>query len=418
MHIPLRIRSVLRKLKDALSVIPTHTESFFHARVLAPMPYHFSEHDAQIVAEIIRSGKLHHDQGQEMVSFEHEFAGFVGTDHAIATNSGTSALMLAVKALGLDPGDEVIVPAYTFVATAQSVLSNNAIPIFADIDSTFTISPKSIERNISKRTKAIIVVHMFGNVADMDRIMHMAKKYRLCIIEDCAQAVGAFYKGKSVGSFGDIGCFSFNIKKALPTGQGGMVVTNNQKYHRIAKVTRNTGLEYIHGAIDAVSLGGTYFMTEMEAALGRSVLKQLPRLNRSRQKNFEHLIKLMEPLKKLLSVYRILPNSDPSYSRIAFLLNTESSKISRDQFIQAAQAEGVPLKKFYPTPLYRYSLFHGKKDLLTGQIFPFSENKRSFYKKLPFAERFNKQHVGMEFSPYWDTDDMKYIADTFINILY
>lgn len=401
--------AVLRKIKGHGSYASTGLP--------APVPYRFSRHDAQIVADIVRSGKLHHDQGYQMVSFEREFASFAGVGYALATNSGTSALMLAVQALGLKPGDEVIVPAYAFVAAAQAVLSNNAIPVFADIDSTCTISPKSIQRSISRKTKAIVVVHMFGNVADMDKILAIAKKHHLKVIEDCAQAVGASYNGKHAGSMGDIGCFSFNIKKAIPTGQGGMIVTSNVDYDRRVTTARNVGLLYRDGKIDTLSFGGTYFMTEIEAALGRSVLRQLSYLNGIRKQNYSYLMDFLRPLRHFLHIYNVLPQCDASYCRLSFLLNTRSLAITRDQFIARAQQEGIPLKKFYPTPLYQYSLFKNKKDALTHASFPFAPYKKNEYSPLPYAEKFYKEHVGMEFSPYWNFSDMREIARVFKTII-
>lgn len=407
------IKQTLRPFRGVIYGILRYAGTNVPANTLdlqRPVPYRFSEQDAQIVAGIVRSGKLHHDQGSEMISLEREFAEFVSVPYAAATNSGTSALVLAVQALGLSPGDEVIVPAYAFVAAAQAVLSQNAIPVFADIDATCTISPKSILRSISKKTKAIIVVHMFGNVAAMDKIIQIAKKHNLRIIEDCAQAVGASYNGRPVGSLGDMGCFSFNIKKAIPTGQGGIVTTRSADYHQRVSIARNTGLIYVNGLADTISFGGTYFMTEMEAALGRSVLRQLTYLNGVRKKNYEYLMDLLSDIQPFLRPYEILPGCESSYSRISFFLNTHRLTLTRDQFIANIQRSGVPLKKFYPTPLYRYSLFKDKKDALTGVSFPFSLQKKRGDNLLPYAEKFYKEHIGMEFSPYWNFSDMRTIA--------
>lgn len=167
---------------------------------LLPVPYDFTDLDAQKVADIVRSGNLIHDQGNETRLFEREFSSYIGSSFAVATNSGTSALTLACRALGLGRGDEVIVPAYTFVATAQAVLQCGAVPVFADIDDTFTLSPESVKSLITRKTKAIIVVHMFGNVAH-NEIFSIAGRKRIPVIEDAAQAVGAEYNGKKVGSF-------------------------------------------------------------------------------------------------------------------------------------------------------------------------------------------------------------------------
>ena len=407
MHIRRLVRSVLRQCKQEM--MP------YHADISDPIPYRFSERDVRIVAEIVRSGTIHHEQGLQMTSFEREFAAFTGVRHAIAVNSGTSALMLAVSALGLSPGDEVIVPAYTFVATAQAVLANNAVPVFADIDSTFTVSPKSISRKITKKTRAIIVVHMFGNVCDMEKIIRIARRHHLLVIEDCAQAIGAKYQGNSVGSMGDIGCFSFNMKKALPTGQGGMAITNSDTYDERMIAARNTGLSFTDGMTDVVSFGGTYFMTEIEAALGRSVLRQIRYLNGVRKANFLYLMHLLEPISELIRIYSVTPYAEPSYSRLSFMLNMRNLRGTRDEFIQKMVSAGIAFKKFYPTPLYRYSLFSRHRNILTGVPFPFGSMPK--YHPLPYAERFGKEHIGMEFSPYWNASDMRKIATEIMSVI-
>jgi len=370
---------------------------------LIATPYQYSEQDAGRVARVVRTGDLTHDRGDNITGLEREFAQAIGSEFALSTNSGTSALTMACQSVGLHNGDEVILPAYTFVASAQAVLASRATPIFADIDNTFTINPQSITHLITKKTRAIMVVHMFGNVADMDKIMRIARAHNLAVIEDCAQAVGARYNGRDVGTFGDIGCYSFNIKKAIPTGQGGMFVTSNSQYYRRAMAIRNTGIEVTDGHVDVVSLGGTYFMTEMEAVLARSVLRQLTGLNALRRKNYEYLMGLIEPISDTLTPYRILSHAEPSYSRLSFLLHLPRLQCTREQFIAAVVAEGAPLKTFYPMPLYCYSLFQN----MNGRT----------YVRQSFAEQFYMRHVGMEFSPYWSFSDMRDIATIVTNVI-
>ena len=367
---------------------------------LIAVPYHYSEKDAENAARIVLSGKLHHDQGQEIISLEREFAGFVGAKYALAVNSCTSALSLAFQAIGLRPGDEVIVPAYTFIASAQAVLINGGTPVFADIDDTFTIDPSRLEHLITKKTRALMPVHLFGNVANMGAIMKVARKHKLAVVEDCAQAVGARYDGRDAGTIGDVGCYSFNIKKAIPTGQGGMLVTSDAKIIARARIARNTGIETKDQKTDVVSLGGTFFMTELEASLGRSVLRQLEHLNSTRKQNFEYLISLLEPLRRYVKPYRVLPKVEPSCSRLAFMVDFKALGISRRQFLAATQAEGIPVQTFYPTPLYRYSIFRRMRD------------------NLPFVEEFCDKQVGTEFSPYWSFQDMRDIAQAFSKVLY
>lgn len=381
-------------------------------RALDTVPYKYTEIDADNISRVVLSGKLSHEQGSEIINFEREFAGLMGTQYALSTNSGTSALHLAVQSIGLQPGDEIIVPAYTFIACAQAVLSNTGIPVFADIDDTFTISPTSIKKVITKKTRAIIVVHIFGNVANMREILEIAQKHNLAIIEDCAQAIGARYAGKNVGSIGDIGCFSFNSKKAIPTGQGGMIVTNRAELFRRFRSSRNTGIEVKDGIVDVISFGGTFYMTELEATLARSVLRQLESLNSIRRKNYEYLIQLLFPLRSVIEPYRVLLNGAPSYSRLAFMIDLKNFGISRNKLIDALNAEGVPMKTFYPIPLYNYSLFQKRRSLFTGDGYPFTTNRKINYKELhlPFVEDFCRRQIGMEFSPYWGFQDMRNIA--------
>ncbi len=385
---------------------------------LCPGSYIYSPEDAERVRGIVLSGALTHDQGEEIVSLEREFGQYIGSSFSLATNSGTSALIMACRAIGIGPGDEVIVPAYTFIATAQAVLQCGALPVFADIDDTFTISPESIKKLITKKTKAIVVVHIFGNVCNMDAILSIAKKYAIPVIEDCAQAIGATYKNKEVGSIGDIGCFSFNRLKALPTGQGGMFTTSNEVFFRRAMAYRNTGIETNNGEVDICSLGETLFMTELEASLARSILRQIESLNARRRKNMEYLKELLFPLRKTLTLYQEVSGAAPSYSRLSFLLDVDQLSISRKSFIEAMNVEGIPIRLFYPTPLYAYSLFQKRKNILTGSVYPFSENtKRRYNTKQKFVEIFSKSHIGMEFSPYWEFSDMRDIANAFVKVI-
>lgn len=383
---------------------------------LITTPYRYSILTAIKVAKSVLSGKLTHDTGTKIMRLEKEFADYHRCHFALATNSGTSALELAIQALNLQPGDEVIVPAYTFVASAQAILTNNAIPIFADIDETFTISPVSVSRLITPKTKAIMVVHMFGNVANLEEILKIAASHKLWVIEDCAQAIGATWKQKPVGTVGDLGCFSFNEKKALPAGQGGMLITHNKELYRRALIARNTGIDPQDGLVK--SFGHTYYMTEVQATLARDALLELTKLNSLRKRNFMLIKQKFMGLAKIISFYHVLPSANPSYSRLVFLVDFSKMKTTREQFIAAANELGIPLKTFYPTPLYKYPLFRQKKDLLTKQQFPFNLNKHLVYpSKLPLTELFCRQQVGMEFSPYLSANDMNYLVDQLKHLL-
>lgn len=372
------------------------------------MPYMFTHDDAKRVYDVVLTGRLQHGVGTQVAALEKEFAAYHKTKYALATNAGTSALELAVKAIGILPGDEVIVPAYTFVATAQAVLSHGGIPVFADIDDTFTLSPASAEKMITKRTKAIMPVHLFGNVADMDRILAVARKHKLLVIEDACQSLGASYKGRKVGSMGDIGCFSFNEAKSIYTGQGGMLITSQKKYFDIANMTRNTGQISEELGSDIVTSGNTFALTEMQAALARSILRQLDDLVLRRKQNYEMFVDMIDSKLLHLRWYRILPEADAAFNRLVFMINFDAIRTTRRSFIRAANERGVPLKEIYPMPLYTYSYFREKRDLMTGNTYPFDLSPIKYRSmKLPFAELFARQQVGMEFSPYLTPDHIR-----------
>lgn len=206
-----------------------------------PGAYLFGEEERKELLDVMETGYLSRygeedDPAfkQKVLTFEKEFAEFVGVDYCVALSSGTSALITSLAALGIGPGDEVIVPGYTFIASISSIIHAKAIPVLAEVDESLNIDPEDISKKITKRTKAIMPVHMLGNPCDMDKIMEIAKEHKLNVIEDCCQAAGASYKGKKVGSIGDIGAFSLNIYKTITAGDGGMVVTSDRDLYERA----------------------------------------------------------------------------------------------------------------------------------------------------------------------------------------
>ncbi|AZO94020.1 DegT/DnrJ/EryC1/StrS family aminotransferase [Halocella sp. SP3-1] len=214
-------------------------------------------------------------QGQFVNQFEEEFSSYIGTQFGVATSNGTTALHLALEALGIKENDEVIVPDLTFVATINAVLYTGATPVLVDIDKdSWNIDYKKIESKINRKTKAIIPVHLYGQPCNMEKIMEIANKYNLYVIEDCAEAHGAEYKGKKVGSFGDISCFSFFGNKIITTGEGGMCLTNNQELKEKMRIIRDHGMDpqkrYWHKKI-----GYNYRMTNLQAAIGVAQLERI-----------------------------------------------------------------------------------------------------------------------------------------------
>ncbi len=245
-------------------------------------PY-FTEDEERAVREVLASGWV--SQGPRVAAFEEAFASYVGARYAVATSSCTSALHLVLAALGIRPSDEVLVPAFTYVATANVVEYQHARPVFVDIDRrTFNVDASKLEEKITKRTKAILPVHLFGLAADMDPILEIARRHDLAVIEDAACGVGALYKGRHVGTFGTAGCFSFHPRKVFTTGEGGMIVTNDHTLAGRFQMLRSHGATasdwdrhrgqgFLLPAFE--ELGYNYRMTDLQAAIGTAQLKKV-----------------------------------------------------------------------------------------------------------------------------------------------
>src|SRR3989338_4465937 len=233
--------------------------------------------------------------GPEVLAFEQEFKKKFKVPYAVSFNSGTTALHAAIVALGLGPGDEVIVPPYTMSASATAILANGAVPVFADIDEkTFCIDPRSVRQRITKYTKAIMVVNLYGQAANFTELLKIAKEYGLKIIEDNAQSPGATWKGKYAGTIGDVGIFSFNVQKTMQTGEGGMLVTNDKRAALRAQLCRNHGEVVADQMPDydaGVIFGSNYRMTEIVAAMARIQLSRLDFLTKKRQALAAYLTK-------------------------------------------------------------------------------------------------------------------------------
>jgi len=258
--------------------------------------------DIRAVNRVLKRGVLWGPMEAEVLGLQREFADYVGAKHALVVNSGTAALHACVCACGIGPGDEVITPAYSFWATSQAILAHNGIPVFADIDpETMNIDPAKIEEKITSRTKALLPVHVHGLCADMDAINKIAKKYKLKVIEDAAQAAGARYRGKSAGVLGDIAGFSLNGSKNLPAGEGGIVTTNSDELIDRARKMAMFGEKAVkRGMIrlyDAEIMGFNYRNNEMADALCRSILKRFDKLQAQRARNCEYLCRELGRLK-------------------------------------------------------------------------------------------------------------------------
>jgi perosamine synthetase len=301
--------------------------------------------------------------GRKIQAFEAAFAEYHGVHHAVAVNSATSGLHAAVAACEAGPGDEVIVPPYTFTATATAVLHHNAIPVFADVDPvTFCMDPAQLEKAITPRTKAVIPVHLLGHPADMDAILAIARRHGLKVIEDCAQAPGARYKGRLVGTMGDCGVFSFQETKNMATGEGGMVITNDPELAERARMIRNHGEAVVAGEPRkylSSTIGWNYRMTEIEAAIGMVQLKKLDSLNGARHELAAYLLDALSAHAGL-TYPREAPFIDHVYHVFGMRYDDSAIGVPRDRFIEALIAEGIPMSPGYPRPLYHNPLFQDR----------------------------------------------------------
>lgn len=293
--------------------------------------------------------------GHEVKAFEKQFASYIGTSYAIATTSGTSALHTAVASLNLPKGSEVIVPAMTFVSTASVLLQENLIPIFADIDDSFCISTDDLIKKITKNTRAVIPVHLYGHPADMLKINKIAKSHDLYVIEDACQAHGASINGQKVGTFGDMACFSFYETKNMTCGEGGMITTQSRSVYDMARLKREHGSPYTSKTWYCYEvLGYNYNMTNLQAAIGLEQLKKLDDNNRRRIE----IANLYRTLLKGLDL-TFIRNKD-GYCNVSHnfpvLLPLELAP-KRDFFVDALKAEGIPVDIAYPFPLYRANIF-------------------------------------------------------------
>lgn len=328
-----------------------------------------TEDDKRAVMEVLDHG-LNSADTPQINALQEEWAEYVGVKYCLATNSGTAALHMSVAGAGIGPGDEVLVPAYTFVATGTAVMHHNAIPVFVDVEpETWNIDPGKIESAITPYTKAIMPVHLNGYPADMDEINAIAKKHNLVVIEDACQSHGAIYKGKKTGSLGDMAGFSLNSWKNLPAGDGGLFVTSDEDYYEKALMVREFG-ERIHKGkrreYQSYAMGWMYRTTDLVAAFARSQLRRLDEMNECRIHN-------AAILKDALSQYKFV--SFPKYGDdktcvywfFPLMLSAKDAGFDdvsevdfRDWVSQALTAEGLRIGSWQRCTLPAQSIFHDK----------------------------------------------------------
>jgi len=348
-----------------------------------------------------RAGK-HFFGGKYVKELEKKFCNYFKIKYAVSFNSASTALQAAVGALGIGPGDEVITTPYSMPVTATAVLLNNAIPVFADIEeNSFCLDPVSIEKNITDKTKAIITVNLFGSSADYHPILKIAKKYRLRIIEDNAQAPAATYKGRFTGTIGDMGVFSLNVHKVIQCGEGGMVVTNNKKYAFRTQLIRNHGEAviddlYASQKIYEPIIGSNYRLTEIQAAIAIEQLKKINKLSRQRIKLADYLTKKLKQFNWLIP-QKVSPKSQHVYYVYPLRFLEKKIGIKRLTFAKAMRAEGFSLNEGYQKPFYLMPVYQ-KKEFYPHSKFPFISkeypHKINYSKGIcPVAERMYEKEL-------------------------
>ena len=361
--------------------------------------------EEQEVLKVLRSRWL--STGPVTARFERAFSESLGGGYAIAVSNGTAALHLALAGLSLKEGDEIVLPSLTFVATANAILYVGAKPVFADIVGLddLNISPQEIEKKITKRTKAILVMHYGGYPCDMKSIMGIAKRYGLFVIEDAAHAPGAEYQGRKCGLIGNIGCFSFFSNKNLVTGEGGMVVTHNKELSEKVRRMRSHGMEMLSwdkyrgrlSSYDIEGLGYNYRTTEIQSALGLAQLKKLDRNNRKRKALVEAYRKELQEVKGI-SIPFLQFKGHPSYHLFPILVHNKQkalSSILRDRVMEGLRNFKIQTSVHYP-PVHLFSLYR----------------KNFGYKKgmLPKTEEVSGREITLPLHPRMDGRDVKWIA--------
>lgn len=324
-------------------------------KVPVNLPFIGKEEISEVNA-VLRTGSLTSAAnlgGKNVQEFERLVCSFLKSKYAVAVNSGTAALQAALYAFDIKHGDEVLLPSFTFVATANAVVSVGAKPVFVDVlKDNYTMDPSDLKRKITKKSKAIIPVHLYGNVAYIDEISEVAKKHNLDIIEDSAQSMGSSYRGKQTGTFSEIGCFSLYAAKVMTSGEGGIVVTSNKKLREKLLMIRNHGM--VHG-YDTRILGLNLRLPEISAAVAKVQMKKLPKFLQKRQKNAKILTELLSGTDLVLPRQR-------KHEKVNWYLYTIASR-SRDKILKELNAGGIGATVYYGTPVHKTPFYNKKINL-------------------------------------------------------
>jgi perosamine synthetase len=368
------------------------------------IPFHkpyITEDEISGVLNALRSGWI--TMGPTTVEFEERFKEYIGSRNAVSMNSCTACLHLALKTIGLKEGDEVIVPAVTFTATAEVITYFNAIPVVADVEKeTCNVDINEIEKKITKRTKAIIPVHYAGQPCDMDEILHIAKAYKLFVIEDAAHAIPASYKNKKIGTLGDMTCFSFYATKPLTTGEGGMVTTENDEWADKLRILRLHGISkdawrrYTNEGswyYEVVDAGYKYNTTDIQASLGLAQLRKVDWMCKQRTEITEKYSEAFQSLPEVI-LPSLKNDRKSAWHLYVIKLNLEMLKIGRNQFIEELKEKGIVTSVHF-IPLYRQPYYR--------DVFGYDA------KEFPVSEWIYERIVSLPVYPGMSSDNKEYV---------
>jgi perosamine synthetase len=357
------------------------------------------EEEAQAVLEVIRKGPLTNalGAGPKVLEFERNFAQFAGVKHAVAVNTGTAALHAALLACGVKSGDEVVLPSFTFVATAEAVVLAGAKPVFTDIDpENYNLSPTQAEKAITKKTRAILPVDLYGYCADMKPLREIAEKHGLALVEDAAQAHGATYAKKPAGSFSDAACWSLYASKNMTTGEGGVITTDNDQIDDTLRLIRNHGEKAKYASL---MLGNNYRMPEMEAAIGVVQLQKLPSFVAKRRQNAKQLTKILQKTSRLTLPSETADRQHSWYLYTVKLKNGTGEE--RNRIVLGLNEKGIGAVVYYVNPVHQMPFY---RETFGG-------------KSLPETEKASKQVFSLPVHPGVTEEQVEFIGKTLLGLL-
>ena len=357
------------------------------------------EEEVQAVIEVMRKGPITNalGAGPKVLEFEKNFAAFAGTKHAVAVNTGTAALHAAIMAVGVRRDDEVILPSFTFVATAEAIVLAGGKPVFADIDpKTYNLSPQAVEAVITRKTKAILPVDLYGVSAEMKPLSEIANKHGLGLVEDAAQAHGATYMCKPAGKFSDVACWSLYASKNIMTGEGGVVTTDSDEVEEKLRMIRTHGEKAKYAS---EMLGTNYRMSELQAAIGNVQLKKLPVFVAARRRNAQTLTEALKVCEKLVLPYETPDRLHSWYLYTARLL--EATEEKRNKLIEALKAKGIGAESYYINPVHTMPFYRDNYGACA----------------LPETEKAAKQVFSLPIHPGVTEEDADQIAKITLNLI-